>query len=152
MPPSFQLLLVLHVIFGLLGVAGSYATWMASLKGRLSLVFLRTASVSALIAYLLSWLAGGYYYAVYYGAVVKPVIKAGPYPLAHAIIMESKEHLFLLLPALAAVMTLVIWLCGALLEASPQLRRALSFLAGVATVLGALIAIAGVIISGAVRQ
>ena len=151
MSPLFQFLLASHVILGLLGVAGSYATLMASLKERLSLSFLRTTSLGALIAYILSWLAGGYYYAVYYGTMVKPVIKAGPYPLAHAIIMESKEHVFLLLPILAAVITLLIFLAGPALQSSPALKRSLSFLAGVTTALGFIIAIAGTIISGAVR-
>lgn len=151
MPATYQLLLALHVVFGLLGVASSYATWMASLKEHISLKFLRTTSLGALIAYLFSWISGGYYYAVYYGSAVKPIIKAGPYPLAHAIIMESKEHVFLLVPIIAAVATLVVWLCGAALESSPQIKRSFSFLAGVATTLGVVIAIAGIIISGAVR-
>ena len=56
-----------------------------------------------LIAILTSWVFGGFYYVDVYGVDVKPIIKAGPSPWAHSVIMEAKEHLFLFLPFLAAL-------------------------------------------------
>jgi hypothetical protein len=53
------------------------------------------------ILIFLSWLAGGYYYVKIYGPDVKPMIKEGPQPWAHKVVMETKEHVFLLLPILS---------------------------------------------------
>lgn len=63
----------------------------------------------------LSWLAGGYYYLTSYQAVVKGLIKSGPYPWAHTVITESKEHIFMFLPFLG----IVVW--GALRQYGNEL-------------------------------
>lgn len=55
-----------------------------------------------LVSFILAWFYGGYYYVTYYGTLVKPVIKAGMAPWAHAVAMESKEHIFLLIIPMAA--------------------------------------------------
>lgn len=55
-----------------------------------------------LVSFILAWFYGGYYYVTYYGTLVKPVIKAGLAPWAHAVAMESKEHIFLLIIPMAA--------------------------------------------------
>ena len=64
----------------------------------------RRAHIAAFIGALslwVSWIVGGYYYVVYYGSNVKPVIKEGPLPWAHLVVTETKEHVFLFLPFLA---------------------------------------------------
>ena len=61
------------------------------------------AAASGLVLFLASWLSGGYYYLIQYGPQVKPLIKSGPSPWAHNLIMELKEHIFLFLPLLALV-------------------------------------------------
>lgn len=61
----------------------------------------KIAALAGTILIFVSWILGGYYYVVFYGSLVKPVIKAGPMSWAHGIIMETKEHLFLFLPFLA---------------------------------------------------
>ncbi len=65
------------------------------------------ATIGVILLFL-SWLVGGYYYVNYYGDNVKPIIKAGPQPWAHAVFTETKEHIFLFLPFLALVNYLVI--------------------------------------------
>src|SRR3989344_5347060 len=59
------------------------------------------SAVVGVIAFVLSWIAGGYYYVRYYGSLVKPVIQKGLAPWAHNIIMETKEHIFLFIIPLA---------------------------------------------------
>jgi len=57
----------------------------------------------ALIAAALIWLAyifGGYWYVNFYGAD-KAIIKAGPWPFAHSLFMETKEHLFFMVLLMA---------------------------------------------------
>ncbi|NCT02105.1 hypothetical protein GW766_02560 [Candidatus Parcubacteria bacterium] len=64
---------------------------------------LRRARIAAFIGVVclsLAWVAGGTHYLTEYADVVKPVIKSGPMPWAHAVIMEMKEHVFLFLPFL----------------------------------------------------
>jgi hypothetical protein len=64
---------------------------------------IKRAKIAALMGVIMifaSWLAGGYYYVEFYGPDVKSIIKQGPMPLAHDVVMETKEHVFLFLPFL----------------------------------------------------
>ena len=79
------------------------------------------------------------------------MIKAGPYPWAHTVFMEAKEHIFLFLPFLAVVVTLLVWQSAPELSTRPDLKRALTWLTGVLTGLGIIITLAGAVVSGAVR-
>ncbi|MBI2415629.1 MAG: hypothetical protein HYV33_03145 [Candidatus Kerfeldbacteria bacterium] len=66
----------------------------------------RRATIAAGIAaaaLIASWVFGGWYYVNEYGSTIKPIIKAGPLPWTHSIVMEVKEHLFLFLPFLAVL-------------------------------------------------
>ena len=146
-----ELNLVLHIVFGLLGVMAIYSALVVLMKDKPSVGFLRFMSVSGLVFVVLSWITGAYYYTTYYGSAVKPIIKAGKFPWAHGLMMEAKEHTFLLLPFLAAVLVLVVLLGNTSLLGDPRVRRPLAALAGVAFTLGAIIALSGVVVSGAVR-
>ncbi len=54
----------------------------------------------------IAWLCGGYWYVHFY-APEKALILAGPWPLAHTIFMETKEHLFFLTGILALLLPVV---------------------------------------------
>jgi len=140
-----------HVIFGIIGVIAVYAVWMSLLKKTPSINFLKYASLTAFISYLISWVTGGYYYVVYYGGVVKPVIKAGEYPWAHAFFTEVKEHVFLFLPFASLSIFLTFWLMGDKLIEDRLLRRSLMFVALAVFLIGAYVTASGVIMSGAAR-
>jgi len=67
---------------------------------------IKRAKITAFIGLILiltSWIIGGYYYTKIYSQDVKPLIKEGPYPWSHNIIMETKEHIFLFLPFLSVL-------------------------------------------------
>lgn len=151
MSALLQNLLISHVIFGLLGIIAFYGVWMGLMKRVISLKFLRQFSFLGFIFLMLSWLTGGYYYVIYYGKAVKPVIKSGQFPWAHLIFMEAKEHIFLFLPFLSLVTFAVLMFLGRRLEKNPALKRSLIWLAGVIVVLGIVITLSGMIISGAVK-
>ncbi len=151
MTQLLEFLLVSHVITGLLGVIAFYGAWLSLLHVSPDPRFLRRASLGGLVFLLLSWFTGGYYYATYYGQAVRSVIKAGPYPWAHTVFMEAKEHIFLFLPFLAVVVTLLVWQSAPELSTRPDLKRALTWLTGVLTGLGIIITLAGAVVSGAVR-
>jgi hypothetical protein len=148
MTTLLQFSLITHVILGVIGVVASYAVWLHGVKKIPPIKFLK---ISAGIA-VFSWIAGAYYYVVYYGTAVKPIIKAGSAPWAHNFFMETKEHVFLLLPFLSLVVFSILLVFGEELgkeENMPQ-KRALSFLSGMVVLLGFLITVSGVAISGAV--
>lgn len=147
----FKTLFTLHVIIGMIGVVAYAGVWMNMLKQKPSLRFLKWSSALGLASFIISWFAGGYYYARYYGSSVKPIILKGSYAWAHSIIMEAKEHIFLFLPFLSAAMVVALLFTDEHLEAEAPLKKALSWLAGVIVVLGAIMAFSGIIISGAVR-
>ena len=108
-----------------------------------------TAAVGV-AAFVASWLVGGYYYVVYYGVLVKPIIKSGLAPWAHNIIMETKEHIFLFIIPLAATMLFVVMLEKKDMERL-MLRKPAMRLTGAVAVLGLLIGAMGFIISAAAR-
>ena len=104
----------------------------------------------ALVSFIVSWIAGGYYYVKFYGPLVKPVIKAGLAPWAHGVVMETKEHIFLFI--IPMVMTI---LFATLLKdeewESLRLKKPVMLLVAYTAALGLLIGLMGYIISAAAR-
>src|SRR3989338_6610735 len=98
MTPLFTAMLAGHVLLGIAGVACSFATRMELPKKPCALPYLKKLSISATILYFLTWLSGGYYYVLYYGTTVKPIILAGDYPSPHKFFLEVKEHTFMFIP------------------------------------------------------
>jgi len=143
--------LVAHIVFGLIGTMALYMMWMGLLKKSPKVDFLKWTSVVSAVSFFVSWFSGGYYYVLYYGGTVKPVIKAGDYAWAHSIVTETKEHIFLFLPVVAIFLTATLFARGSDLEKSPALKRALVYVVGIATIIAIAIALGGIIISGAAR-
>lgn len=151
MSPLLQFLLSSHVILGIVGIIAFYAVLIGLLKRAPSLTFLRISSVVGFLSIVASWFSGGYYYVVYYGGAVKPIIKAGDFPWAHLVIMEVKEHAFLILPFVSLVLALIFYLIGDRVLEEPKLKSSVVLLAAVATIIGTFIAIAGMIVTGGAR-
>ena len=147
----FKTLLSIHVIAGILGVVSFYAVWFNLLRQRFEIRTLKGYSLAGAIFLICSWLAGGYYYLKNYGAAVRDVVRAGPNPWAHNLIMETKEHIFLFLPILAVVITIVIWLNAAKISEDQNLKKQLMILSGIVAWLGIIITLFGAVISGSVR-
>lgn len=93
--------LLAHATFGALGILAAVWVFVEALnatsgnQGRMQLAGLATAGFI-----WASYLVGGYWYVLFYGAD-KARIVAGPWPFAHTIFMETKEHIFLSLLLLA---------------------------------------------------
>lgn len=151
MTPSLTLALLLHIMFGIVAVIGAYGAWMSLLRKESRIGSLKIFSALSFFSFMLSWLAGGYYYLVYYGANVKPLIIKGKYSWAHTVIMEAKEHIFIFLPFLALILLCGIIVFGDTVNSDPRLKRPLVVIAGIITVLGIAITLSGMAISGAVR-
>jgi hypothetical protein len=107
-------------------------------------------ALAGVVAFTASWLIGGFYYIVYYGTLVKPVIKNGAAPWAHDIIMETKEHIFLFIIPLAATVLFITLLSKEEMEQF-KLRHAAAWLSGAVALIGLIIGAMGFIISSAAR-
>ncbi len=147
---SKPVLIGMHLGFAILGI-DAFLWLLGMLKDNSGSQ--RSRMVTAAVgvaAFVASWLVGGYYYVVYYGVLVKPIIKSGLAPWAHNIIMETKEHIFLFIIPLAATMLFVVMLEKKDMERL-MLRKPAMRLTGAVAVLGLLIGAMGFIISAAAR-
>src|SRR3989344_3382411 len=108
---SKPVLIGFHLGFAIVGI-DAFLWLLGQFKdnGGLRKSRIMTAAIGV-AAFVASWIAGGYYYVIYYGTLVKPVIKSGLAPWAHNIVMETKEHIFLFVIPLAMTV-----LCITLLE------------------------------------
>ncbi len=139
-----ELLLGVHVLTGLLGSFAPVGVLLETFKPNPSVARAKFFAFCAFFLLVVSWLAGGAYYVGVYGSDVKPVIKAA-YPWVHSIVMESKEHLFLFMPVLAALLLVLVW-------KNLSASRLARFVSVSIIVLGLIMAIGGKIISGAYEK
>jgi hypothetical protein len=91
---SRDVLLLAHAAFGVLGSLAALWVFVEALnarpegEGRI-----RAAAMIGAIATAAAWIVGGYWYVHFYPAD-KALILKGPWPFAHDVFMETKEHLF----------------------------------------------------------
>src|SRR5206468_2387119 len=97
-----ELILFAHPTFGVLGILSAVWVFVEALNAsEANAVRLRLAASMAAAFIVLSWILGGYWYVHYY-APEKVLILKGPWPWAHSLVMEIKEHLFFI-PLLLAL-------------------------------------------------
>ncbi|MBI5457169.1 hypothetical protein HY971_00395 [Candidatus Kaiserbacteria bacterium] len=148
MTTTLAALLIIHVIGGVIAIGIHNVILMHLLKKTPNYVFISRLAWSAVALFLLSWATSAYYYVMYYGTAVKPRILAGDAPFAHTFFMETKEHIFLLLPFVA----ISIALCTSYLRANPDdgLRKSTAFLTLIALGIGVATAVSGMLVSGSI--
>jgi hypothetical protein len=102
-----EIILFAHPTFGVLGILA--AVWLIveviNAKPE-NQVRIRYAAYTVAVCISLTWLLAGYWYTTFYGAE-KAVILAGPWPWAHNLVMETKEHLFFIPGILALLLPIV---------------------------------------------
>lgn len=143
-------LIGMHLGFAILGIDAFlwllgevlYNTGSSRRRMRVALV--------GLVAYVLTWIIGGYYYVKFYGTLVKPIIIAGNASWAHSIAMEAKEHIFLFAIPLAVTIYFLSRLEAVELE-SLGLRKHFIRLVIITAGLGLSFGLMGFIISAAAR-
>ena len=101
MTTTLAAVLIVHVLSGVIAIGIHNVVLMHLLKKAPNYVFVSRIAWSAVALFLLSWATSAYYYVTYYGGAVKPRILAGDLPAGHIFFMETKEHIFLVLPFLA---------------------------------------------------
>lgn len=149
MTTTLATFLVIHVLTGILGIGLHNVTLLHILKKVPDYVGIARLAWSAFVMYLISWGTSAYYYVTYYGTKVKPRILEGDTPFAHNFFMETKEHIFLVLPFVALSIALAV----TYLKANPaddELRKKTAFLTLVAFVIGVAVAASGIFVSGSI--
>jgi len=96
-----ELILMAHVLFGVGCLITTVWVWVEALHASdANLARIRWLSRGAAAAMWLAMAVGGYWYVTRYPAD-KAIILKGPWPFAHSLFMETKEHLVILLLLLA---------------------------------------------------
>ena len=143
-------LIGIHLGFGIIGI-DAFLWLVGILKGdggsQKSMVI---TAIIGTISFVVSWIAGGYYYVVYYGTLVKPVIKSGVAPWVHNIVMETKEHIFLFIIPLAMTVLFITFLNKDEMDRL-NLRRIALLLSLAIAVIGLLVGAMGFMVSAAAR-
>lgn len=148
MTTTLAALLIVHVVTGVSAIGIHNVVLMHLLKRAPNYTFVSRLAWSAVALFFLSWATSAYYYVTYYGSAVKPRILAGTQPLGHTFFMETKEHIFLILPFVAVSIAL----CTTYLRvnADDSLRKSTAFLTLVALVIGVATAASGIFVSGSI--
>ncbi len=102
-----DIILFAHPTFGVLGILAAVWVFVEALnasEANQKRIWYASLAVTASIA--AAWILGGYWYVNSYYAE-KAVILKGPWPWAHNIFMETKEHLFFIPLILAFYLPIV---------------------------------------------
>jgi len=92
--PLSDIILFAHPTFGVLAILACVWVLVELLNASsANLSRARQAALIVTVCMVAAWILGGYWYVNFYYAE-KAVILKGPWPWAHNVIMETKEHLF----------------------------------------------------------
>lgn len=113
-------ILLAHATFGALGTLLALWVFVEALNASEANAS-RTQNIALFVAVCMfvAWILGGYWYLHFYAAD-KALILKGPWPFAHNIFMETKEHLFFLVLILSFYLAV---LSRAKLYASSSARK-----------------------------
>lgn len=127
-----EILLLGHVFFGVACLLSTLWVFVETLNASAANQHrIRLASYAAAAFMWLAFLVGGRFYVTAY-APDKAVILKGPWPFAHEIVMETKEHLVIMLLLLATYLPLT---TAARLATNPDARRLVLWVSGLTALL-----------------
>lgn len=139
-----HIILLSHALTGMLFILACVWVFVETLNCSASnLSRIRTACLAAATFLWATILIGGYFYVLLY-APDKALILKGPWPFAHKFIMESKEHVLLMLIPMATFLPII---ASNNLPGNPAARKLLLWVSGLAFVIGVGMDGAGAIIS-----
>jgi predicted membrane channel-forming protein YqfA (hemolysin III family) len=145
---NHPILLMLHVLFGVLCLIGSLWVFVDTLGARAdNLSRIRAVSVLVAATMWIAYLIAGYWYIDFYGPD-KALILKGPWPWAHDLCMETKEHLVIMLLLLATYLPIA---ARGHLDSSPAARSVVLWTSGLACALALIADSFGAIIAMGVK-
>jgi hypothetical protein len=94
-------ILLAHSTFGVLGTLCALWVFVEALNAREENAGrIRRAAELTTVCMVVTWMLGGYWYLHFYPAD-RALILSGPWPFAHTLFMETKEHLFFIVAILS---------------------------------------------------
>jgi hypothetical protein len=97
-------ILLAHAGFGAFGCLAAVWVFVEALHASAeNAQRIRMAAAIAAVCMAAAWICGGYWYIHYY-PTEKALILNGPWPFAHNVFMETKEHLFFITGILALLL------------------------------------------------
>lgn len=103
-----DVLLLAHAALGVLGSIAAVWVFVEALNARPeNAERTRIAAMLAAVSMIGAWICGGYWYVHFYPRE-KALILAGPWPFAHNLFMETKEHLFFVTLILALLLPIAV--------------------------------------------
>lgn len=143
MPYANELVLMIHPALGVLGILATLWILVETINvGDGNVGRIRILSLASAILVWLTYFVGGYWYVTQYAAD-QAIILAGPWPIAHSVAMETKEHVFLMLLLLATLLPIVayssrltrngvqrlmIWICALIVVTGLSMEGAGAFI------------------------
>jgi hypothetical protein len=102
-----EIILLSHALFGVACILAAVWLFVDVLHANTgNLARIRRVSLGAAGFMWLAFLVGGYFYVTFYKAD-KTIILKGPWPFAHNMVMETKEHLVIMLLLLVTYLPIV---------------------------------------------
>lgn len=137
-----------HAAFGVAGSLAALWVFVEALNARSENIGrIRKAAWIAAASIVGAWICGGYWYLHFYPAE-RAVILAGPWPFAHNVFMETKEHLFFVTAILALLLPLA---ARGPLHANEYSRKLVLSIAGLVAITGMAMEGAGAVIDHGVK-
>jgi hypothetical protein len=145
---SSDTILLAHAASGVAGCLAAVWVFVEALNARPgNAVRLRRGSLAVAVCISAAWICGGYWYVHFYPAE-KALILQGPWPFAHNIFMETKEHLFFVTAILAFLLPIT---ARENLYSNSAARKLVLSVAGLIAVTGLMLEGAGAIIDHGVK-
>ncbi len=143
-----DILLLAHASFGVIGCLAALWVFVEALSARPeNPARIRIAAFVAAASMAGAWICGGYWYVHFYPPE-KALILKGPWPFAHNIFMETKEHLFFITGILAFLLPLA---TRENLYANSGARKLVLSIAGMIAITGLAVEGAGAVIDHGVK-
>lgn len=143
-----NIMLLMHPMTGVLAILCALWVFVDTLNvSEASVTRIRNVSMLCSVLIWLTYIIAGYWYVVYYGSD-KAIIKLGPWPFAHNIFMEVKEHVFLMLLLLSSYLPIV---ANKSIASNKSARKVLLWVSGLIIPISLFMEGSGAIISSAVK-
>ncbi len=131
-----------------MGCIAAVWVWVEALNaGSGNAVRLQRAALLVAVSMGAAWICGGYWYLHFYPAE-KALILQGPWPFAHNIFMETKEHLFFVTAILAFLLPIT---AREKLYSNSAARKLVLSIAGLIAITGLSVEGAGAVIDHGVK-
>jgi hypothetical protein len=143
-----DVILLAHAGFGITGAMAALWVLVETLNARSENAGrIRIAALVAAVSMAGAWICGGYFYIHFY-PLEKVLILKGPWPFAHNIFMETKEHLFFITGILAFLLPIT---TRERLDSNSAARKLVLSVAGMILITGLMVEGAGAVIDHGVK-